>query len=117
MDITLRKDNVVKKVASEDMAAALEAKGFTRDGAVPAAAAVTVDELNRQLVRASEAVSAADEKRGEAEAELKEVKKQLEEANKKNAELARELDGTKEQLDAALKKNAEAAAGKGSGKK
>lgn len=117
MDITLRKDNVVKKVTSEDMAAALEAKGFVRDGADPAAAAATVDELKRQLVKASEAVSAADEKRGETEKELKDAKENLEEANKNIAELTMELDRTKEQLEAALKKNTETAAGKGSGKK
>ncbi len=117
MDITLRKDNVVKKVNSEDMAAALEAKGFVRNGAAIDVPVATVDELKQQLVKASEAVFAADEKRGEAEMELKDVREKLEESNKKIAELTRELASTKEQLEVAVKKNTEAAAGKGSGKK
>ncbi len=36
MKIVLRKENVVKEVASEDLAKKLEEKGFTRERTVPA---------------------------------------------------------------------------------
>lgn len=113
-DIVLRRANVVKRVNSEDKAQALEAKGFLRDGketqtAVPAADAA---ELKEQLIQAGKVIETADQRRGELEAELADIKKQLAGAKeelsaalKENASLKTELTGMKEQLDAAVKKN------------
>lgn len=117
--ITLRNGNVVKEVESEDRAKALEAKGYVRDGASPAAKAGDTKALEKELkeaktdlVRASEYMEASDKRKGELEKELEEtkteletVKGQLEEEEKKTASLTQELEGTKEQLEAAVKKN------------
>lgn len=115
--ITLRNGNVVKEVESEDRAKALEAKGFTRDGAAPAARDTKALEkelkkAKEDLTRASEYMEASNRRRGELEKELAATKSeletvtgQLEEEKKKTAGLAQELEGTKEQLGAAVRKN------------
>lgn len=117
--ITLRNGNVVKEVESEDRAKTLEAKGFVRDGAVPASASGDIKALEKELkktkddlVKASEYMEAADKRKGELEKELKDTKEKLEEASKyaetsdkRIEELEQELSGTKEQLEAAIKKN------------
>lgn len=89
--ITLRKENVVKQVETEEKARALQAKGFLRDGARKEAASDDAAEL-----------SALQE-------ELEDAKELLEAEQKKNAALQAELDGTKEQLETALKQNRDAA--------
>lgn len=93
--ITLKKENVVKRVDSEARALALEMNGFVRmDG---------------------KSTKAPDAGAGDLEAvkkELADAKEKLEAANKENAKLSQELVGTKEQLAAALKQNQKAAAKK-----
>lgn len=92
--IVLKRANVVKQVDSEERAAALEEKGFLREGAVPKA-------------------PPGEEKRTAAlKQELTEIRKQLAAANKEIERLQRELKGTTEQLEAALKQNREVAAQK-----
>lgn len=93
--ITLKKENVVKRVDSEARALVLELKGFARtDGKSAKAPDIGVGGL--------EAVKK----------ELADTKEKLEAANKENAKLSQELDGTKEQLATALKQNQKAAAKK-----
>lgn len=111
--ITLRKENVVKVVDSEDAALRLELRGFIRDSASASAGsgvsgkdAPDVSALMQEFKRASEAVETAHKRCGAAEKELAKVKKQLEAANKENSVLKQELQGTKEQLEAAVKKAA-----------
>jgi hypothetical protein len=84
--IKLRRDNVVKEAASEEAAAALEQKGFVRDGAEPTG-------------------NKADERTQAYEKELADTRGQLEEASGRIRELEQELEGTREQLEAAVKKN------------
>lgn len=92
--IVLKRANVVKQVDSEDRAAALEEKGFLREGAALKA-------------------PPGEEKRAAAlKQELTETRKQLAAANKEIEKLQQELKGTTEQLEAALKQNREAAAQK-----
>ncbi len=115
MKIELRKDNVVKRVASEDEARVLEARGFFRtDGktARKTSSDAEVKALNEQLVRAAEVIEAADRRKGELEKELADTKAELEEASrhaedadKQIASLTQELEGTREQLETAVKKN------------
>lgn len=110
---TLRKENVVKAVDSEDAALRLELRGFIRDSAsasVKSGAsgkkAPDVPALMQEVKRASEELEKAIDQRVAAEKELAEVKEQLKAANKENASLKQELQGTKEQLEAAVKKAA-----------
>ncbi len=130
-EIELKRDNVVKRVDSQDRAKALEAKGFVRtDGKKAPESGVDVDkvvsELKERLTEASRTMEKADEVKGKlenelaetkeklqaaegkaeaAENELESVKAQLQEAEKKVQTLETELEGTKEQLEAAVKQN------------
>lgn len=89
--IVLKKANVVKQVDSEERAAALEKKGFLREGAALK-------------------TPPGEEKRTAAlKQELTEIRKQLAAANKEIEKLQQELKGTTEQLEVALKQNREAA--------
>ncbi len=89
--IVLKKANVVKQVDSEERAAALEEKGFLREGAALK-------------------TPPGEEKRTAAlKQELTEIRKQLAAANKEIEKLQQELKGTTEQLEVALKQNREAA--------
>lgn len=95
--IILRRDNVVKEVESEDLAAELETKGFLRDGARKGDVAAP-KELNADLERVEKELAETKEK-------LAEATKYAEERDKENEQLKAELEGTKEQLETAIKKN------------
>ena len=107
-DIVLKKNNVVKRVDSEDKARALEAKGFFRMDGKMAPAMVAKDntgELLKELTDTKVKLQEVTKKAELSEKELADIKEQLEVVGKKNKALEEELAGTKEQLEVAIKKN------------
>lgn len=118
-DIVLKRNNVVKRVDSEDKALALEVKGFVRNDGKNTKKSTnnavnedTVNELKARLIESGKVIETANIRRGELEKELSDTKEKLEEASKgaeeadkKITALENELSGTKEQLEAAVKKN------------
>lgn len=118
-DIILKKNNVVKRVDSEDKALALEVKGFVRNDGKNTKKSTdnatnedVINGLKAQLVEAGKVIETADIRRGELEKELSDTKEKLKEASeyaekadKKIAVLENELAGVREQLEAAVKKN------------
>lgn len=93
MEIELRKDNVIKRVDSEDRAKSLESRGFSRT-------------CGRSGTAAKEKISSeAGKKLEDTKKKLKEAVEYAEAADKQISALNLELVGTKEQLEAAVKKN------------
>lgn len=113
--IVLKRANVVKQVDSEERAAALEEKGFLREGAVPKAPPgeeKRTEALKQELTEIRKQLAAANKEIERLQQELKGTTKQLAAANKEIEKLQQELKGTTEQLEAALKQNREVAAQK-----
>lgn len=110
-EIELKRENVVKRVDSEDKAKALEAKGFVRtDGKTvkTPAAKDNTEKLQKELADTKTQLQEAVEKAEASEKELSDTKEQLQEAEKKIQTLEADLKGTKEQLEAAVKQNKDA---------
>lgn len=109
--IVLRRDNVVKEVESEDLAAALEAKGFLRDGvkkkdiADPKALTTEMESIAKTNEMLEKRCDELETENAELKEKLAETTKYAGDCDKEIEELKTELSGTKEQLEAAIKKN------------
>ncbi len=100
-NITLKRENVIKQVESEEQALLLELKGFKR---LDAAGKILLKEADTSG-QAYPEQEALKQELADVREKLKEASEYAEQADKRIATLEQELAGTKEQLEAALKQN------------